>query len=583
MPGRLERNTSFRRWKVDVIYSEGRAAAWPVVMEFIHKQAWKWERYSPGGLAISTSVLAVLATPGLHLASVAWVAFVPLLLALRSLSVLSSFGLAWGAGFAAYAGIAYWVVVSPVFTNLESMLIPGYLGLHWGLFGAALAFARTRAPVPLAVAAPIIWVACEFIRSELFPIELPWTLLGHSQYQSVALIQVAAVTGVYGVSCLIVLVNSLIVESIVGLRQPVRVGAAIVLVLGVVVVSGRIVLASADPAPSIPVTVVPGNVAQDVKWDPVHQEDNFRRYMDGSLQAVRASRTALVIWPETSVPGPLNRDLKTLEALQRFVRQSNSALLIGSGEREKFAEGGSENARRYNSAFLFTPSSDRAGVYHKMQLLPFGEYLPFEKYLSWPERYRSHTSRFAAGEDYAPLSLRIDGKTVPFGVLICWEGIFPNLVRGFVLRGATFLIGISNEAWFDGASAAQFLAMNTFRAVENRRALVRSVNGGSSGFIDPYGHLVSAITPDQGNPPSGGFLTHEIPIVERRTFYTSFGDVFAEAMLAASCVFLIVSLWRQRVVEERTTSGDSSTDGVVAGKAPGLPSPVGGQREVLRT
>ena len=516
---------------------------------------WRWGQLSSVCLALSASVLTASAALSPDLSVLAWIAIVPLLLALRHGSAFSSFCLGWLAGFLAYLGIAYWVAISPMFTTMEALVIPGYLGLHWGVFGAALAVVCSRSAIPLVIAAPILWVVCEYFRSTVLPLDLPWIFLGHTQYQNAALIQMAAVTGVYGVSYVIVLVNSLMVEAMVGLRKPVWSAALAILVVGLTVVSGQMVMVGPASTQTILVTVIPGNIAQDIKWDQQRQEENFHKYMQASVRAVQEAKTSLLIWPETAVPGPLNRDVQTLETLQRFTRQTGSTLLVGSGEREKFGQGAPDSARRFNSAFLFSPLSVRASVYHKIQLLPFGEYLPLEKNLPWPERYQTHSSHFSPGEDYSPFRLSVGDEAIRFSVLICWEGIFPNLVREFVLRDASFLVGISNEAWFDGAAATQFLAMNTFRAVENRRALVRSVNGGISGFIDPYGRLVASMTPGQDDGSPRGFLTHPIPIVRTHTFYSLHGDVFAQAMAATACVLLLVPFRRRQPVDAAHVPG----------------------------
>lgn len=511
--------------------------------------------FSHIGIGLCSSGLVIMATPGYDLSIVAWIALVPLLFALRQRSVLSSFCLAWSVGSLAYAGIVYWVAISTVFTTLEAVLIPAYLGLHWGLFGAALTYVTARSQIPFVVAAPVLWVVSEYLRSNFFPLELPWTLLAHSQYQNTALIQMAAVTGVYGVSYLIVLVNSLIVEATVGVRHAAISAVVTLMVVGLVVVPGQAVLDGSSYTGSVPVTVVPGNIAQDIKWDEKHQEANFRRYLEGSRRAVEATATALVVWPETSVPLPLNYDRHSLALLQNLARETRASLLIGSGEREKFAEGGADKAKRYNSAVLVAPNTSEIRSYHKIQLLPFGEYLPLENHFPWPDRYRTHSSHYSAGEDYSTLTLSVGGEAIPFSVLICWEGIFPNLVRQFVQHGAAFLVGISNEAWFDGSSAPQFLAMNTFRAVENRRSLVRAVNGGISGFIDPYGRLVASMEPDHGDGTSGEFLTQSIPVVQTITFYTSHGDLFAQALMWMTFVFLLVPFRKRRFADPARVPG----------------------------
>ena len=168
-------------------------------------------------------------------------------------------------------------------------------------------------------------------------------------------------------------------------------------------------------------------------------------------------------------------------------------------------------------------------------------------------------------------------------MLICWEGIFPNLVRQFVQHGAAFLVGISNEAWFDGASAPQFLAMNTFRAVENRRSLVRAVNGGISGFIDPYGRLVASMGPDHGDGTSGGFLTHSIPVVRTVTFYTSHGDLFAQTMMVSAFVFLLVPFRKRQPADRARVPGLVYTEELRKRRPFGLRPKTIGQGRVART
>lgn len=298
----------------------------------------------------------------------------------------------------------------------------------------------------------------------------------------------------------------------------------------------------------VPITIVPGNVPQADRWDPAQQEANLNHYVTETRRALEGT-TALVVWPETSVPGQLRRDLKTVQLLQGVVRDGKTSLLIGSADREKFGQGGPKQTDRFNSAFLFGPGEADPQIYYKMKLLPFGEYLPLPNAWFWPTRYRTQSSHYSPGSEYSTFHLSGQWASVPFAVTICWESIFPDQIRPFVQQGAQFLVTISNEAWFSGSVAIdQLLAMNVFRAVEFRRTLVRSVNGGLSGFIDPYGRFLAITVPRLSHSDADGYLTHTIPVTTVQTLYTKYGDIFAQLMVVLTLAGMCVSLKRAKPV-----------------------------------
>lgn len=501
----------------------------------------RW-RQGPLGLAAASALLVVLATPGFDASWLIWIALVPLLVAVKSQTGWPVFGLTFAAGFLANAGIVQWVALPSEVKAVDFLLIATYLGLFWGLFGVLTALLRLRGGLPIIATAPVVWVCLEYVRSHFFFLELPWVLLGHTQYLNTTLIQVASVTGVYGVSYVIVLVNSLLAETITERRCDRQFGIGVGLILSTVLVYGQIqIQTSSDDARFVSVAIIPGNIAQSERWDPLMLEAHLARYVGATRQALANSDAALVVWPESAVPGQLRRDMSTVRVLEGLVRDGHTSLLLGSADREKFKEGEGDGAR-FNSAFLLSPSEQKLKTYHKIKLLPFGEYLPMEDVLPWPSRYRSQASHYLPGTDYKVFSLRdANGEEVRFSVVICWESIFPDFVRRFVQRGATFLVAISNEAWFSGTSAtSQLLAMNVFRAVENRRAVIRSVNGGLSGFIDPYGRLLAVTAPEGSGNTANNHLVHEIPILSSTTFYSVYGDVFAHVVMAGGLLLLLI-------------------------------------------
>lgn len=496
---------------------------------------------------LSSSGLVALAAPGQDHGILAWVALIPLLFALRDRSPRSSFWLAFLSGLVANAGIVYWVAMPSEVRLFDFLLIVGYLGLWWGLFGTGLAIISKRQSVPLFIVAPVLWVTLEYVRSHFFFLELPWVLFGHTQYRYIELIQVTAIAGVYGLSFVIVLVNAAVTETLSNTPYwRASLLAAFVLVTGTLAFA-HFVLGEHSQDRVVPVTIVPGNVPQTLRWERAQQETNLARYVTTTRRALAESSSALVVWPETSVPGQLRRELKTLQVLQEIASDGQASLLIGSADREKFGQTGGSEAERYNSAFLFTPNESELQTYYKMKLLPFGEYLPIPNAWFWPQRYRMQSSHYSPGRDLAILHLSKEWASTPFAVSICWESIFPDHIRSFVQGGAQFLVTISNEAWFSGSAASdQLLAMNVFRAVEYRRTLVRSVNGGRSGIIDPYGRILAMIVPQQDAGDTRDHLTYRIPVTSVQTLYAKCGDLFAQMMVALTMAGLCVPLRRAR-------------------------------------
>ena len=501
---------------------------------------------SIGGVLCSGG-LAALAAPGQDFSVLAWAALVPLLLVLRDRGPGSSFWLAFGGGLAANAGIVHWLTNLSEVRLVDFLLIAGYLGFWWGLFGALLALVTRRQALPLVVTAPVLWVCCEYARSHFFFLELPWVLLGHTQYRQTAMIQSASIAGVYGISYLIVFVNAAIADVLAGSRYRVPAVLAALLLLGSAGAVGQVLLSRPSDARSVSVTIVPGNVPQADRWDTDLQEANLNRYLAATRQAIDRSPTALIVWPETSVPGQLRRDLKTVQRLQGLAREGHTSLLIGSADREKFGQGGPKQADRYNSAFIFSPDEPKIQAYQKMKLLPFGEYLPLPNAWFWPTRYHTQSSQYTPGGEYSTFHLSNQWASAPFAVVICWESIFPDHIRPFVQRGAQFLVTISNEAWFSGSAATdQLLAMNVFRAVEFRRTLVRSVNGGLSGFIDPYGRFLAITDPRLSHADADDYLTHTIPVTSVQTLYAEYGDIFAQLMVVLTLAGVCVPLKRAK-------------------------------------
>jgi apolipoprotein N-acyltransferase len=483
-------------------------------------------------LAVLSGLLLAASFPGPGLSFLAWFALVPLLFALRDQSVRAGLLLGFLFGLVFFCCTAYWVTYSiyvyghvPLLpASLITLLLSVVLALFIAPFGAAVVHVRTARPGIVFLAAPAVWVTMELARTHLLS-GFPWVLAGYSQYRTLPVIQVADLAGVYGISFVIVLVNAAIADAISGRKRfaPLLTASMVLIaVLGY----GHYRLNAETGSGGITVTVVQGNIEQDKKWDPAYQSEVFATYKRLTRKAMEMEQTPdLVLWPETATPfyyGGVGRtDAAMTKDLQQFVRAMNTQFLTGSPTIE--TKGGRIVALR-NSAFLLDREGGTSAVYHKMHLVPFGEYVPMKKVLYFMEKMVQGIGDFIPGTGYTVMKVRLpSGDAVAISTVICYEIIFPDLVRRFVNNGATVVTNITNDAWFGRTGAPyQHFSMAVLRAVENRVPIARAANTGISGFIDAQGRILetSPIFTET-------YLTRTLVPGSMKTFYTRYGDVFA--------------------------------------------------------
>jgi apolipoprotein N-acyltransferase len=380
-------------------------------------------------------------------------------------------------------GIFSWINVIPGFTLTDFVLLGVYLGAYWGLFGLALSFLTRRGGLSPVLTAPVIWVSMEYLRSHAGFLALPWALLGQSQYRLLPVIQMAAFTGVYGISFVIVMVNALLSEILLALaaggrKSPSRSERPLLpsalAALGVVTVSlfyGFLALSAKPAGDGIKTSLIQGNIPQAIKWQHQYRTMILETYSRLTTQAAQVEHHTLIAWPESAIPGAFLQDSQAMQTVFTLAQNLRTHLLLGSAQRPKLGGGNGVLPHRYNSVFLISPEGTIAGYHHKIYLLPFAEYLPYQEAWPWPKRLAVHAGDFIPGQNYT--IFEVNG--IKFGVAICWENIFPDLVRQFVARGAEFIVNVTNEAWFeDTAAPYQFVMMNVFRAVENRVTVARA-------------------------------------------------------------------------------------------------------------
>ena len=269
-----------------------------------------------------------------------------------------------------------------------------------------------------------------------------------------------------------------------------------------------------------------GDIDQDKKWETSYQDQVIGIYEDLSVQAASSS-PSLIIWPETAVPFFFGSDARYTEELTAFQRRLNAYLLFGSVLLKGKADG------RYllsNSAVLLDRNGRVSYIYDKIHLVPFGEYVPLQKVLFFINKLVVGIGDYTRGDSY----LKAMTPFGDFGTLICYEIIFPGLVRKFFSNGGDFMVNITNDAWFGRTTGPyQHFSMAVLRAVENRKPVIRAANTGISGFIDSYGRVLSKTDLFQRT-----VLTATVKTDETRSFYSRYGDLFSYVWIIFSVLLL---------------------------------------------
>jgi len=510
--------------------------------------------YRSTALAALSGILLAAAFPTFNLHLLAWIALLPLFFALKGQSVKSGFWLGGLFGIVYFAGTVHWVTNSVHFyggipivpASLITLLLCAYLALYPALFGAAAVHLRNNHGKLFFIAAPALWTALELARTYVFS-GFPWSLLGYSQYLALPVVQIADISGVYGVSFLIVLVNAAVAEITMERKKyPVLITAAVIVAL--VLGYGFVKLQAPLGSGSITISVVQGNIEQDKKWDPAYQAETFGVYTRLTREAIK-DHPDLVLWPETATPFYFNASSPVDSAMTRtlvsFVRENKVPLLFGSPTYEV-----KPNRAIYgrNSAFLLSADGQVDGVYHKIHLVPFGEYVPLKSVLFFVEKMVQAIGDFQAGDTYTVMAISHQQSKTLVSTVICYEIIFPDLVRRFVDQGASVITTITNDAWFGRTAAPyQHFSMAVFRAVENRVPVARAANTGISGFIDAQGHILatSSIFTETR-------LTHTLTPGSKKSFYTKYGDLFSYACVIITLLLLAIKP-RSSNPKKRTT------------------------------
>lgn len=503
----------------------------------IHSSAWRLMLLSAG------LQIVVFPLPGLYWLS--WIAVTPLLVALlrarapetlqvdakvrlAPASPWQGFVLAYACGIIWYLGTCYWVfdtmhryggLAIPV-ALLVLMAASMHEALYHGLFGLLVAMvaggkASQRRALLLA---PLFWVVAELARTRISA--FPWELLGYAQTDNPALTRIATLTGVYGLSFEIMLVNSVFAAAFLvakGRRKWLLVAASAAAIL---LQAGQWLAPPAAPTDKTAL-LVQSNVPAQEGWTTEYFQGTLRDLTWISLHPPggnEGQKFDLMVWPESPSPFFLN-DASFRDVVAALTRQSRTWLLVGSIGVESASASSRHTSEVFNSAGLISPAGELTARYDKVHLVPFGEYVPFKSVLPFMDMLTEQVGNFERGTSRDPL----DAGGQRLGVFICYESVFPDEVRQFALRGADVLVNITNDGWYgDSGAWQQHLQMTQMRAVENGRWLLVGTNTGMTASVDPYGRIVAAT-----GRKVRTVLAAPYGLLSGTTFYTRHGDWFA--------------------------------------------------------
>jgi apolipoprotein N-acyltransferase len=540
----------------------------------IHKSAWL--------LAIVSAGLQIAVFPLPDQYFLCWVAVTPLLVALlrtrppdtlqlrdgvqlRPAKPLQGFVLAYGCGILCYAGSCYWIYhTMRRYGGLGAagalgilILFCLYLALYHGVFGLLLSLLANGGaagdgqpsgstggganPFPrrALLLAPFVWVMVELARTRLTG--FPWDLLGIAQVDNIPLARIATLTGVYGLSFEIMLVNTALAAAFLMREEtnqrPKRMPLLFAAVAAAALLqAGRWITpppAAVDHTARLVQQNIPvlqggdwtqeyfESTLRDLSWVSLHPpvlngpgQDPSR---PGSAQAA-SPHPDLIIWPESPAPF-YTTDPAFRETVSHVAREAQTWVLAGSLGVGNAGETPAHATELYNSASLISPAGEWVTRYDKVHLVPFGEYVPFKRIFGFAGGLTKEVGDFAPGTSRAPL----EAGSSRLGVFICYESIFPGEIRQLAANGAEVFINISNDGWYgDSGAYAQHLKQARMRAVENARWLLRATNTGVTAAIDPYGRVVSTMP-----RKLRAVLEAHYRLSDRITVYTRHGDWFA--------------------------------------------------------
>ncbi len=464
----------------------------------------------------------------------AWFCIIPLILVIDE-NPFAAFLIGLTYGLSLNIGLLYWISIviktyssaSFLISVLIMLLLCFYLSLYWGIWAAGGSYFQRKFGNISIWFLPFLLVALEYIKNYLLT-GFPWCLVGYSQHRFNSLCQIASITGIYGISFIVILINIILSGTIMKkLRHrnffPLS-AISLILIIGIIIWGRERINNFKPQGKSISVGIIQGNIPQDIKWEPNLSEQHFQKHI--LLTKIAIFKGAkFIIWPEAAVTFFIAEDFDKYSKILKLVEDAKIHLFFGGDYREMYRG----KYRYYNAAIFISYPNFFIEKYAKMHLVPFGEYVPLRRVLFFIDKLVEGMEDFTPGKEYKIFKI----NSSKFGCMICYEVIFPEISKRFVKEGAELLVTITNDAWFGKTSAPyQHYAMAKIRAIENSRYLIRAANTGISGIINPVGVEIK----------KGGLFTDEVIIDKiyfsnEKTMYSKYGD-----WLCFLSIFLIAFL-----------------------------------------
>ncbi|MBN1521763.1 MAG: apolipoprotein N-acyltransferase [Candidatus Aureabacteria bacterium] len=443
-------------------------------------------------------------------------------------------------GLLFYFLLLYWISRQ---TTAGMIALVIYCSLYFIPFGILLGnHGNNLVSIRSKIALSFLFIILEYIRSHLYA-GFPWALFGTALHKETILIQLADLTGVYGISFIVIFVNLMIaslfiytikagIKFILKLRYLYIHTSLLLFIFSFLIIYGETRLIQPLRKKRIPLQIglIQPNVDSETKWNLDEKNRLIAQYKKLSLGLRDID---LLIWPESVLPGELFYDSKLFSALVEIIEERQVPVLLGSGNIsfETIFENGRTRTKEifYNSAYLVGKDGKIKGIYNKIILVPFGEYIPLKELFPQARHLTPITESYHPGHQLTVFSLEKERARIPFSAVICIEDIYPHLIRRFVNLGALFIVNVTNDGWYSFTPCAyQHFSLSIFRAVENRRPLVRCANTGVSAIISPQGEIAHSLSQGHKLTDVPGILKGEI-FVERdqkKSFYTKYGDAF---------------------------------------------------------
>lgn len=435
----------------------------------------------------------ILVFPPLPLGLLAFIVLTPLLSFLETRSFRTAvaggyvMGLIWG------GGTIYWIGWATVLGVTGALLV--FAG-YWAVFAGLMHWLYQKWGRKIFWAVPFLWTGYEMLIGT-GSMAFPWNSLAHTQSYTPQAIQFISVTGSYGITFWIVLINVLfyfLIHHKPSTRQFRSLAIAIVILFSTPWIHGRLSTdQKTDTSKPVRISLIQGNIDPFKKWTPDFVDSNFAIYQNLSRMSGEFNPD-LIVWPETASPSYLRRKMNDLRPIKHIVDSLKTPILTGAPDYE-WAD--RQTVKSYNAAFLIQPGGWHLDYYYKMRLVPFSERVPFLDLIpflyEFSKKFTLDIGNFTAGDSVHVFSAKSRSlkETMRFACLICYDSVFPDLVRKFVRRGAGFLVIITNDGWFGPTSGPyQHAQIAVLRAIENRVWIARCANTGISEFINPYGRIV---------------------------------------------------------------------------------------------